>query len=102
MIVTFNSLSKDVQRKIVDKLLNDLKLRLAEEYYSVKFSDSLKDYVLEMGYTPQYGARPIKRFIQHDIETIIAKKIIDEEMRPNVSYLVDYKNKNIVIGEIKN
>jgi len=101
-IVTFNSLSKDVQRKIVDKLLNDLKLRLAEEYYSVKFSDSLKDYVLEMGYTPQYGARPIKRFIQHDIETIIAKKIIDEEMRPNVSYLVDYKNKNIVIGEIKN
>jgi ATP-dependent Clp protease ATP-binding subunit ClpB len=98
-IVTFNSLSKDVQRKIVDKLLNDLKLRLAEEYYSVKFSDSLKDYVLESSYSPEYGARPIKRFIQHDVETIIAKMIIEETMKPNVPYIIDYKDNKVIVNK---
>lgn len=98
-IVTFNSLTKDVQRKIVDKLLDELKLRLAEEYYSVKFTDALKDYVLESSYSPQYGARPIKRFIQHDVETILAKMIINETMKPNVLYTVDYKNKEIVVNK---
>ena len=98
-IVMFNSLTKDVQRKIVDKLLDDLKLRLAEEYYSVKFSDSLKDYILESSYSPDYGARPIKRFIQHNVETIIAKKIIDDEMKPNKPYLIDYLNDNIIVIE---
>ena len=100
-IVTFNSLDKDVQRKIVDKMLNDLKLRLAEEYYSVKFTDSLKDYILESSYTPQYGARPIKRFIQHEVETTLARMIVDEEMKPNKNYLVDYKDKKILVTEVK-
>src|SRR5574344_678558 len=100
-IVTFNSLGKDVQRKIVDKMLNDLKLRLAEEYYSVKFTDSLKDYILESSYTPQYGARPIKRFIQHEVETTLARMIVDEEMKPNKNYLVDYKDKKILVTEVK-
>lgn len=97
-IVTFNSLTKEVQEKIVDKMLNDLKLRLAEEYYSVKFTPKIKKYILDSSYTPQYGARPIKRFIQHEIETILAKKIVDEEIKPNKSYIVDYKNNEVVVN----
>ena len=97
-IVTFNSLTKDVQEKIVDKMLNDLKLRLAEEYYSVKFAPEIKKYILDGSYTPQYGARPIKRFIQHEVETILAKKIVDEEIKPNKSYIVDYKNNEVVVS----
>ena len=97
-IVTFNSLTKDVQEKIVDKMLNDLKLRLAEEYYSVKFTPEIKKYILDSSYTPQYGARPIKRFIQHEVETILAKKIVDEEIKPNKTYIVDYKNNEVVIS----
>lgn len=97
-IVTFNSLTKDVQEKIVDKMLNDLKLRLAEEYYSVKFTPEIKRYILDSSYTPQYGARPIKRFIQHEIETILAKKIVDEELKPNKNYLVDYQNNEVVVN----
>ncbi len=97
-IVTFNSLTKEVQEKIVDKMLNDLKLRLAEEYYSVKFTPEIKKYILDSSYTPQYGARPIKRFIQHEIETILAKKIVDEEIKPNKSYIVDYKNNEVVVN----
>ncbi len=97
-IVTFNSLSKDVQVKIVDKMLNDLKLRLAEEYYQVKFTDALKKYVLDSAYTPKYGARPIKRFIQHEIETILAKMIVDGELKPNKPYICDYKDKEIKVS----
>ncbi len=97
-IVTFNSLTKDVQEKIVDKMLDDLKLRLAEEYYSVKFTPEIKKYILDSSYTPQYGARPIKRFIQHEVETILAKKIVDEEIKPNKSYIVDYKNNEVVVS----
>ena len=97
-IVTFNSLTKDVQEKIVDKMLNDLKLRLAEEYYSVKFTPEIKRYILDSSYTPQYGARPIKRFIQHEIETILAKKIVDEELKPNKNYIVDFKNNEVVVN----
>ncbi len=97
-IVTFNSLTKDVQEKIVDKMLNDLKLRLVEEYYSVKFTPEIKKYILDSSYTPQYGARPIKRFIQHEVETILAKKIVDEEIKPNKCYIVDYKNNEVVVS----
>ena len=100
-IVTFNSLSKDVQVKIVGKMLNDLKLRLAEEYYKVKFSDSLKKYILDSSFSPQYGARPIKRFIQHEVETILAKMIVDEELKPNKLYLVDYKDNKIVVSLVE-
>src|SRR5574344_1750348 len=88
-IVTFNSLGKDVQRKIVDKMLNDLKLRLAEEYYSVKFTDSLKDYILDAAYSPFYGASPLKRFIQDQVETVLAEAIVKGEVNTTDKYLVD-------------
>lgn len=88
--VTFNSLSKDVQYKIVDKMLNDLKSRLLNQYYLVDFTNNVKDYVLESAYSSEFGARPLKRFIQHNIETLVAKMIIDEEISPSRKYIVDY------------
>ena len=88
--VTFNSLNKEVQYKIVDKMLNDLKSRLLNQYYIVDFTDNVKDYVLESAYSSEFGARPLKRFIQHNIETLVAKMIIDEEISPSRKYIVDY------------
>lgn len=88
--VTFNSLNKEVQYKIVDKMLNDLKNRLLNQYYIVDFTDNVKDYVLESAYSNEFGARPLKRFIQHNIETLVAKMIIDEEISPSRKYIVDY------------
>ena len=89
-IVYFNSLSKEVQYKIVDKMLNDLKERLLSEYYVVDFKDSVKDYVLENAYSPEFGARPLKRFIQHNIETVLARKIIDQSIKTGKKYTVNY------------
>ena len=89
-IVTFNPLSKDVQYKIAKKMLNELKERLQNEYYYVDFDDSLISYTVENSFSEEFGARPLKRFIQHIIETYLAKYIIDETMKPNKHYLLEY------------
>ena len=100
-IVYFNSLSKDVQYKVTNKMLNDLSRRLALEYYQVVFTKNVTDYVLENSYSLDFGARPIRRFIQHNIETILARMIISETLKVNTPYKVDYVNNQIVVNEIK-
>ena len=96
-IVYFSPLSKETQSLIVEKMLNNLNDRLKESYYSFEFSKPLKDWILESAYSPVYGARPIKRFIQNKVETIIANKIISQEVDTSHKYLVDYNGKEVVI-----
>ena len=96
-IVYFNYLDKPVQLKIVDKMLNDLKGRLENEYYVVDFTDSLKEYILDQAYNKEFGARPIKRYIQHNVETVLARKIIDGTLKPKNKYTVNYINNEIVV-----
>ncbi|MFA6620581.1 MAG: AAA family ATPase, partial [Bacilli bacterium] len=95
-IVYFNPLTKGVQYKIVEKMLNELKARLAGQYYQVDFTKKLKDYVLENAYSPVYGARPIKRFIQDKVETALAEKIVKGELNTTDAYSVGVD----AVGEI--
>ena len=98
-IVYFNSLSKEVQYKVVEKMLNDLKKRLLNENYVVDFTNNIKDYVLDNAYSPDFGARPLKRFIQHNVETVLAKMIIEQELKTGKKYIVDYdKSKGIIVN----
>ena len=94
-IVYFNSLAKDVQLEIASKMLSDLSKRLASEYYQVIFDKSVANYVLDSAYSSDFGARPLKRFIQHNIETILARMIINEELKVNKPYVIKYD------GELK-
>ena len=96
-IVYFSPLNKETQSKIVDKMLNNLNERLKESYYSFEFSDALKSWILDSAYSPVYGARPIKRFIQNKVETIIANKIISQEVDTKHKYLVDYQKDEVVV-----
>ena len=96
-IVYFSPLSKETQGKIVDKMLSLLNNRLKESYYSFDFSDALKKYILDSSYSPIYGARPIKRFIQNKIETTLANKIISQEVDTKSKYLVDYQNGEVIV-----
>lgn len=96
-IIIFNSLSKAVQIKIVDKLLNELENRLEEQKIYFNFTEALKNKILETAYDPLYGARPIKRFIQHHIESLIAKEIISSRIMPNKKYTMDVIDDNFVI-----
>ena len=88
-IVYFNPLGKDVQKAIVQKMLGELSARLEERYYSVSFAPGVIDYVLEESYSPEYGARPIKRFIQDKIETFLAEKIIRGEISTKAKYVLE-------------
>jgi len=86
-IVYFNPLTKETQLKIVAKMLEDLKKRLKEQYYSFDFSPRLERWILDEAYNPDFGARPIKRFIQDRIETAIAEKIVKGEVTTERKYL---------------
>ena len=99
-IVYFKPLGKQTQLKIVDKMLNQLNERLKESYYSFAFSDALKQFILDSAYSPTFGARPIKRFIQNEVETRIATKIIAQEVDTKSKYLVDYKDNQITINKL--
>lgn len=96
-IVYFKPLGKEVQLKIVDKMLNLLNKRLEESYYKVEFSPRLKNWILDSAYSPNFGARPIKRFIQNEVETVIATEIIQGKLSTKIKYLVDYVDDKVTI-----
>ena len=93
-IIYFNPLSKDMQIKIVDKMLNQLTNRLKENYYLLDFSQSLKQYIIDSSYDEEFGARPIKRFIQNNIETFVADAILRNTLKTDKKYTLDYKDNN--------
>ena len=96
-IITFNPLSRDVCIKIDDKMLMELVERLEENKIQIEFTNSLKQYIIDSAFSYEYGARPIKRFISKNIETLLASKIISEEITPLNKYLIDYKNDKIEV-----
>ncbi len=89
-IVYFEPLRRDVQLRIVDKMLGELMRRLEEQYISVVFTSNVKQYIIDTAYSFEYGARPIKRFIQREIETLLARAIIAGEIDTTRQYVVDY------------
>ena len=88
-LVYFLPLAKDTQIKIVDKLLGELSTNLKSQYVELTFSEALKRHVLDSSFSLEYGARPLKRFIQKEIETAIARKLIDGSIEPHRAYLLD-------------
>lgn len=94
-IITFNPLNKDVQYKIVTKLLTNLNMRLLTQEINITYTDSLKKYILDQSYDSEYGARPVKRYITKYIETFIATKIITGEIKPGIEYVLDCQDNNI-------
>ena len=88
-IVFFNPLDHEVQKLIVRKMLTELKNRLAKQFYQVRFSDKLEDKILDESFSMEFGARPIKRYIQDKIETYLANKIIAKDISTEKNYLLD-------------
>ena len=91
-IITFNPLTKDVQYKIVTKLLRTLDYRLIAQEINITYTDALKQHILDQAFDEEYGARPIKRYITKYVETFIATKIIKGEIKPNIPYVLDALN----------
>ena len=87
-IVYFHPLGKEVQMQIVEKMLKELSSRLENQYYSISFTQELKNYILDSAYDEEFGARPLKRFIQDNIETYLATKIVGGEINTKDKYIL--------------
>ncbi len=98
-IIVFNTLGKDVQYKIVSKMLQELNARLVAENVHIFFTDQVKEYILSQAFDITYGARPIRRYIQKNIETYIAREIVAGNIKPNVEYALDVQRDEFKIFE---
>ncbi len=101
-IVFYKPLTKKEIYPIIDLMLNDLRGRLKSKQLDVAVTDAAKDYIVKEGYDPVYGARPLKRFIQSKLETMIARKIISDDAEPYSTLKVDSDGDGLTITEVKN
>ena len=96
-IVFYKPLKKEEIFRIVDLLLASLKERLAEKRIGLEVTESAKNYIAEQGYDPVYGARPLKRYLQHSVETMLAKKMIANEFGQGDTAIVDFDGEGLTI-----
>ena len=88
-IIMFKPLTKDNIGNIISLLLEDLNKRLSDREITVELSDSAKQFIIDRGYDPIYGARPLKRFLQKHVETLAAKLILADEVREGDTIFID-------------
>ena len=96
-IVFYKPLTQNEIGKILDLLIADLNKRLTDQEINVELTDSAKTYLITNGYDAIYGARPLKRFVQKKVETLIAREIIKQTILPKQKVTIDCKNNELVI-----
>ena len=96
-IVIFNSLSKNVVYDILGKIIKEIEKRLNDKKISLLITDKAKEYIINNSYNEQYGARPIKRYVSRNIENLIARKIIEDEIKYNSIITIDIENNEIIL-----
>ena len=98
-IIIFNALSKNVIYEILDKLVDDLNKKLKHQRISIILSDKAKQWIVDNGYDHNYGARPLKRFLSKNLETLLAKKLIDGSVISGDDLMVDVSDDKLVISK---
>ena len=88
-IIMFNPLTKAQVGGIVDLILNGVRARLADKELNLEVTEKAKDVIIDQGYDPSFGARPLKRYVQHTLETEIAKTMLENDLKPNSTLVVD-------------
>ena len=96
-IVYYKPLTKENVTAIVDLLLDSLNHRLADKQLKVELTPAAKTYVIDNGYDPLYGARPLRRFLQHTVETLVSRKLIADEVLPDTTLVVDCQGDQLVV-----
>ena len=88
-IVFYRPLTSDDLKQIVDLLIADLNKRLAARQLKVSVTDAAKEFIVNEGSDPLYGARPLKRYLQSKVETLLARKIIASDISPDTTLVID-------------
>ena len=97
-IIMFKPLTKDNIGGIVDLMVKELTNRLADQELSLELTDAARTQVIEKGYDPVYGARPLKRYLQNYVETLAAKKILSGDVHAGDILVLDVKDGEFVIN----
>ncbi len=96
-IIMFKPLSKDVVYSILDNIINNIQLRLSDKRIKINLTNECKKHIIDNSYDTEYGARPIKRYVSRNIESLIANNIIEEKIKYNTTITIDVKNDNYYI-----
>ena len=96
-IIMFKPLSKDVVYSILDNIINNIQLRLSDKRIKINLTDECKKHIVDNSYDSEYGARPIKRYVSRNIESLIANNIIEGNIKYNTTVTIDVKDDNYYI-----
>ena len=96
-IIVFNALSKKVIYEILDKLVDDLNKKIKHQRISISLTEKAKEFIVENGYDHNYGARPLKRYLSKNLETLLAKKLISGDVISGDNLTIDISNDELVI-----
>ena len=96
-IIIFNALNKDVVYEILDKLIDDLNSRIKDKNIHLEVTKDAKDYIIEKSYDRNFGARPLKRFVTKNIETMLAQNIIENKINPRDNIKVVLENDKLAL-----
>jgi ATP-dependent Clp protease ATP-binding subunit ClpB len=97
-IVVFHSLSREHLKQIVDIQLERLRQRLAERHIELELTERAREYLAVTGYDPSYGARPLKRLLQREIETTLGRKLLAGEVTEHARVVVDYNGRELTFA----
>lgn len=98
-VIMFNKLTKEVLSSILDKLIKEIEIRLKDLNLTIILTPAARNYFVENGYDEYYGARPLKRLVSRELETVLAKQLIENTVKPNAKLEVDYQNDKIIINQ---
>ena len=96
-IIIFKSLTKDVVYKILGNIIKEIENRLIDKKISITLTDGAKDFIINESFDPEYGARPIKRYVSRNLETMLAKSIINDTIEFNSEVIIDVKDNTLYI-----
>ena len=96
-IIVFNSLSKEVVNDILDKIISDTEDRLKDKNLHLVVTESARRYIIDSAYDEKYGARPIKRFVQRNVETLIANAIINDKIKFGSTITIDFQDNKLIL-----
>ena len=96
-IIMFKSLSKEVVYEVLDKIIKEIEMRLSDKKITLKLTENAKNYIIDHSYDENYGARPIKRYVTRNLETVLANAIIEDKIKFGASITVDVENDQFVL-----
>ena len=94
MVLTY----KENITAIIDLQISALNRRLAEKQLTCTLTDRAKAHIIEASFDPQFGARPLRRYVQHTVETMLSKKLLRGEVLPGQTVTVDWKNEQLIMA----